>query len=76
VLEGGVLASIGFTTKDMGDGGPTLYTFMAGLEARHWIDPHFAIGGGLLAHLATQSQGMASELDLGLGGAVRVTGVF
>jgi hypothetical protein len=76
VLDGAVLATIGLASGSMTDGGPTFYTFEAGLELRHWIDPHFAVGGGVLGQVVTASQDQESELQLQLAGTLRVTGVF
>jgi hypothetical protein len=80
VFDATGLVSVGLTTKDMQDGGPTLYTFQTGLEVRHWLDPHFAVGGGVLAHLTTGSQSdalvMRSATDFGIGGTIRVSSVF
>lgn len=64
-------------TLVLGDtGGPTTYTVLAGLDVRHWIDSHFAIGGGVLAHASSVSQDGSSSSDLGLAGAIHITGVF
>ena len=76
VFGGAVLATMGLNSHPMTDGGPTYYTFQAGLDARHWLDRHLAISGGALAHLSTVSEGMSSATDFGISGTLRVTGVF
>jgi hypothetical protein len=72
VGEGGLLVST-FSSD-----GPTnrLYTFQAGLEVRHWLARHLAIGGGILGHVEVQSTGTDSAIGVGAAGALRVTGVF
>jgi hypothetical protein len=76
VAEGGLLVSMGLSTVDNQSGGPTLYTVQAGLEVRHWIDRHLAIGGGLLGHALHHGDDRGSSLTLGVNGALRVTAVF
>jgi hypothetical protein len=76
VFGAAVLATMGLDDHPMSDGGTTYYTFQAGLDARHWLDRHLAIGGGALAHLSTISEGMNSATDFGISGVLRVTGVF
>jgi hypothetical protein len=76
VFGAGVLVTMGLNDHPMTDGAPTSYTLQAGLDARHWIDRHLAIGGGALAHLTMVSQGMTSATDFGIAGTLRVTGVF
>jgi hypothetical protein len=74
VADAAVLANIGLSGSQ--DGGPTLYTLEAGLEARHWLDRHLAVGGGVLVHGTSASQGMTSQLDLGITGTLHAGGVF
>jgi hypothetical protein len=73
VGEGGLLLS-----SFSGDSGPSnqLYTFQAGLEVRHWLDRHLAIGGGILGHVEVASTGTNTAIGVGASGALRVTGVF
>jgi hypothetical protein len=75
VAEGSVIATVGLAADGMTDGGPTTYAAQAGLDARHWVDRHFAIGGGVIAHVATTSSN-GTTLDLGVGAALRVSAVF
>lgn len=69
VGEGGLVVS---TFSNDSDSTSRLYTFQAGLEVRHWLDRHLAIGGGILGHVEVQS----GTSGIGAAGALRVTGVF
>jgi hypothetical protein len=70
--EGGLLVST-FSSETTDT---RMYTFQGGLEVRHWLDRHLAIGGGVLGHIEIQSAGTETVVGLGAAGAFRVTGVF
>jgi hypothetical protein len=72
VGEGGLLVSS--FSSDISDN--RLFTFQVGLEVRHWLDRHLAIGGGILGHVEMESTGTDSAIGIGAAGAFRVTGVF
>ena len=74
--DGALLVRFGLDNHPMTDGGPTFVTVIAGVGVRHWIDPHFAIGGGIQLHLTSESMNMTTDSNIGLGGAFRVSGVF
>jgi hypothetical protein len=76
VFEGSFVANIGLAADGMDDGGPTAYGGHFGLDARHWIDRHFAIGGGVIAHVTSVSSGGVTVFDVGIGAALRVSAVF